>query len=834
MDRVLEVRENRIATWHPLVLLATLLLAGLVGVAFSYNLALPALSAYGLALGMMLVGGIVGAFLARRERYAAGFLILAIAVNAHTVVNTLFINDYAVVFLGFSVLVVWLQARQFVSSRWLLGLIGLTTLTGLVMVLLDFYIFPERPYDRLGRVLAAAMMAVVSVYALSLILREYKDYPLRTKLITATLAAAIISIGVNIVISVQISSNAVTEDIGNDLRRLAESEALAVSEFLARQIDVLSSVTLNGTLRATINTSDQFVSFPIESSDAAAQGQFANNAWAAATENDIIVNSRLQNGAANALLQFQNVFGLHSIMVVTDVDGNLLAATDRPDLFYFGDEMWWQDAFNSGIGRAFVGTPYPSAAGDQLFVDMAVPIRSPQSGELIGILYSQYNLQELLEVLAERGADQQAAELDLMVGNRRFNAPVADAQGMIDIVDVEMVNLLNSADEFTVTDFDGVPSFVAMAPLDTLGHVPTIDRLDWGVLVHQSEAVALQPVIDQTRITILVGLGILIFTTIIAAYVAGLIAQPIVKLTETAVRVADGDLTARADASTRDELGVLSTSFNIMTDELERSVQELEIRVAERTRALELSTQVGRRLTTILDADELLSTLVNEVQRAFDYYHVQVYLRDRNTNRLNLQGATGEVGELLLRQGHTLLVGQGIVGQSAARMTPLVVPDVSQSTIWFPNELLPDTKAEIAVPITVGEQLLGVLDIQQSIVGSLGEEDISTLETISAQVATALQNARSYERARNQAAQEILINEISQKIQSATDVDVAMQIAVRELGRALGKAQTRVTLYPGQKVQTKELQAFDTNGSNSLPPDARAAQKGKNGTVDGS
>ena len=469
-----------------------------------------------------------------------------------------------------------------------------------------------------------------------------------------------------------------------------------------------------------------------------------------------------------------------------------------------------------------------------------VPVRDLQTGELLGLLYSQYDLRELLEVLAERGADQETADLDLMVGNLLFNAPApGDDHGLVEDLELGMLDSLVAADEFTVTDFEGVPSFVAMAPLDTLGHVPTIDRLDWGVLVHQSEAIALQPVVDQTRVTILVGLGILIFTTIIAAYVAGLIAQPIVKLTETAVRVADGDLTARAEASTRDELGVLSTSFNIMTDELERSVQDLEVRVNERTRALELSTQVGRKLTTILDTNELLSTLVEEVQRAFNYYHVQVYLRDRNTNRLNLRGSTGEAGVVLMEQGHTLLVGQGIVGQAAARLTALAVPDVSESTIWFPNELLPDTRSELAVPITVGEQLLGVLDVQQNTVGGLNDEDISTLETISAQVATALQNARSYERARNQASQEILINEISQKIQSATDVDVAMQIAVRELGRALGKAQTRATLYPSQKMQTKELNPLNTNGKNGLPPDARVSQNGNrngnhNGVVDDS
>ena len=343
------------------------------------------------------------------------------------------------------------------------------------------------------------------------------------------------------------------------------------------------------------------------------------------------------------------------------------------------------ESFNEGLGRPHIGDPVFDEASNTLWVNLAVPINDPQTGVMVGILYSQYDLKELLEVLQDRDDDIVSGEIELVVADQLFSSSGTSVAIAASDMELMMGATLDELNEFVVSDFEGESSFVAMASLDTLGHVPAIDELDWGVLVHQPEAVALQPVVDQTRVTILVGLGILGFTTIIAAYVAGLIAQPIVKLTETAVRVADGDLTARAEATTQDELGVLSRSFNTMTDELERSVQELGYRVAERTRALELSTQVGRKLTTILDTDELLRALVEEVQRAFSYYHVQVYLRDRNTNRLVLGGATGEAGEQLLEQGHTLLIGQGIVGQAAARLAPLVVPDVTKSSIWVPE-----------------------------------------------------------------------------------------------------------------------------------------------------
>jgi len=105
---------------------------------------------------------------------------------------------------------------------------------------------------------------------------------------------------------------------------------------------------------------------------------------------------------------------------------------------------------------------------------------------------------------------------------------------------------------------------------------------------------------------------------------------------------------------------------------------------------------------------------------------------------------------------------------------------------WQANPLLPDTRAEVAIPIAIGENVLGVLDVQDNHTGGLGEEDVSLLQAIANQVAVALQNAQAYQRTQQQVTREALIANINQQIQSTTEVEDALQIAVRELGRALG------------------------------------------------
>jgi GAF domain-containing protein len=106
--------------------------------------------------------------------------------------------------------------------------------------------------------------------------------------------------------------------------------------------------------------------------------------------------------------------------------------------------------------------------------------------------------------------------------------------------------------------------------------------------------------------------------------------------------------------------------------------------------------------------------------------------------------------------------------------------------------LLPDTKAEIAVPIMSVDKVWGVLDVQHNVTDGLSQADVDLLQSIANQVAVALRNANLYEEAQQQAKREALMNEINQKIANTKDVQEAMQVAAREIGRALNAAQTIV------------------------------------------
>lgn len=179
--------------------------------------------------------------------------------------------------------------------------------------------------------------------------------------------------------------------------------------------------------------------------------------------------------------------------------------------------------------------------------------------------------------------------------------------------------------------------------------------------------------------------------------------------------------------------------------ELQAFSATLEKRVAERSQELILAADVARRISSLSDLGTVLSEAVTQIQDSFQLYYAQVYLLDDSGQYLELRAGTGGVGQLLLEQKHRLPVnGKSVNSTAFVTAQPVIVADTETSDIFQPNPLLPLTRAEISVPLLLGETAVGVLNLQSSTPESLTSASLPAFQVLAGQLVTAINNANLF------------------------------------------------------------------------------------------
>ncbi len=179
--------------------------------------------------------------------------------------------------------------------------------------------------------------------------------------------------------------------------------------------------------------------------------------------------------------------------------------------------------------------------------------------------------------------------------------------------------------------------------------------------------------------------------------------------------------------------------------------KETELAFARRVNELETVAEVSTAAATILDPAHLLPEVVKLTQRRFGLYHVHVFLYESLTETLAIAACGWQkdhphdgIHEIRILPLHQT---QSIVVQAARIRQPIVVNDVHSAPFWLPNPLLPATQSELAIPMLVGDMLIGVLDAQSEQPNHFIPETISVYNILASQIAIAIQNARLHSQA---------------------------------------------------------------------------------------
>lgn len=229
------------------------------------------------------------------------------------------------------------------------------------------------------------------------------------------------------------------------------------------------------------------------------------------------------------------------------------------------------------------------------------------------------------------------------------------------------------------------------------------------------------------------------------------ISTPLQKAINAAENFASGNLTARIDYASEDEAGRVIQAFNRLAVEIETSQNSLKQQsedLTDKTLKLETISKVAREITSIRDLPSVLTTATNLVHENFGYYHVGIFLLDERKEYAVLVATNSEGGQKMLERGHQLKIGEtGIVGYVAESLQARIALDVGKDAEYFNNPDLPQTRSELALPLVISGQILGVIDVQSTQPMAFKQEDITILQILAEQLAIAIQNASLFSEA---------------------------------------------------------------------------------------
>ena len=552
--------------------------------------------------------------------------------------------------------------------------------------------------------------------------------------LTATLAFAFFGLSALVLLiasSLQILLNvrANQEAIFNQEQSVARSAALKISAFLDEKSTVLSTVGWQiDPNEASSNTQTKLLTSLL-----ARQPDFQQLVLFDAQNNETAQATRTQGNSTATYTRF--------IELITD---DILTQVQN--------------------GQRYISSVYYDEFTGVPLVAIVIPA-TDAVGNFRGTLAAELNLVSIWRPVNE-----------LDVGGTGY-VYVVDSQGNLiafrdtnRVLEGENVSQISAVKKFiessdktanTVADVEGYPGLVGTK---VLGAYVSLGTPEWAVVVELPSSEAYSPIVKST----IGSAGVILLMAVLAA-VAGLILArrltiPLVNLTNTASRIARGEIQLQAKVGGAQEIASLAVAFNTMTSQLRDLIDSLEQRVVSRTSALEESTSnvekrasqleaiadVASSVVSLQDVDQLLPYITKTISERFGFYHVGIFLLSEDKEYAILQAANSEGGKRMLARKHQLRVGQeGIVGYSVDQKRAHIALDVGEDAVYFNNPDLPATHSEMALPLLIGSDVIGALDVQSERPNAFSNEDIEVLTILANQVAVAIENARLFQQSQD-------------------------------------------------------------------------------------
>nr|MBA3533244.1 GAF domain-containing protein [Ardenticatenales bacterium] len=413
-----------------------------------------------------------------------------------------------------------------------------------------------------------------------------------------------------------------------------------------------------------------------------------------------------------------------------------------------------------------------------------------------------------------------SGQLSRMKGSRFF---ILTYDGTLLISDRYQAQIEASQGTFTIREADE-PELIPILP-ELMAHLARIPA---------GEVMRMETESDLLIASRIEGSGWIVVNVIPRASIIELIRQPFsilrwIVLLALGVTLIASILSVSRDGQQRRERERAIRELNIqLKQEVSERTQELERRVTQ----IATGAEIGRAMTALLDPNQLTAQLVERIRERFNFYFVGLYLLDGQAQHLLLHQGSGEVGHQLKEMRHRLLIDEhSMVGWVGLHHEPRIASQAREDPVRFANPLLPDTYSEIALPLRVGNRLLGVLDIQSTRVAAFDESDVIALQSMTDQIAAALENARLFQQTQNALKQSEGLYQAVASITGSTHVPAICQSLIDHLNILVQADRIFILLVDHIQQQIVFSLGHGDFADDRLPESYNELMAGRSGTV---
>ncbi|MFZ3071538.1 MAG: GAF domain-containing protein [Anaerolineaceae bacterium] len=251
---------------------------------------------------------------------------------------------------------------------------------------------------------------------------------------------------------------------------------------------------------------------------------------------------------------------------------------------------------------------------------------------------------------------------------------------------------------------------------------------------------------------------------------------------------------------------------------------------------LSLIASVTSQLAHISNLEDLTREVCRLILETFGYYYVAVFTVDPDSQALLFRASARSAGSTKpafeFPAGIKLTLGEHIVGYVAQTGRTLLANDVSQEVRYGHLESLPETEAELAIPLKIGKSVVGVLDVQSDQREVFTRSDVVVLSTLADSIAFAISKVRLYNQLEQRNEQMDLVANVTKSITSILDLDNLINKVVERIHREfnypyvhiflLDRVQNKIEFKTGSGKRAKKYReqsvTFDLNADRGIIP----------------